>query len=605
MSRFSLYLRALGYYRRHLGMVLVSLVLVAFSILFSLIQPLTLAILIDLFTPSSDRDTWIHRVFHFIYPDPNLLHQIIALTLITLVLRLARELIQMYQTLLSIRVAYAGLMDVRCDLFTKIQELSIGYHRAQPQGDAIYRLSWDTFGFQTIYNIVLGGFVNVLTLVYMVVLMVSFNVKLTLVSLLVVPPLLWAMRRYGKVMQSAATQAKEADSVLTTTIQRSVAAISLVQAFGREQDEIARFSSTVKNSVAAWMTLHKQEILYSLVLGVIFAVSGTLLFGYGGYLVYHGDISIGVMTAFLAYLQGLYDPLNKLSSSGSAVQGGAAGAKRVFEVLDRDPVIRDAPGAHALPVLPRTITLDRVGFEYAANTPILRDVTCAIAPGQMVAFVGSSGVGKTTLLNLLPRFYDVTSGAFRLDDHDVRRIKIRDLRKHVALVLQESVILPTTIAENIAYGRPEATPAQIKRAAEQAGALPFIEKLPERFNTLISESGSNLSGGQRQRISIARALLTESPIIVLDEPTSALDPQTEQLITETLKSLRGSRTLIIVSHRLSTVLDCDQIFVMDEGRIAEQGTHGELIAKRGVYFAMAKHQLQLADENAPADPLAR
>jgi ABC-type multidrug transport system fused ATPase/permease subunit len=598
----SLHFRALAYYRRHLGQVVLSLLLVAFSTLLALVPPLTLAILIDFFTPTADQDTWIHRLFRFIYANPDRLHQIIALTVITIAVRIAKELVQMVQTLLSIRIGYAGLMDVRCELFAKIQELSIGYHRSQPQGDAIYRLSWDTFSFQAIYNAALGSFVNAVTLLYMIVLMLTFNVRLTLVSLLVVPPLFWAIRRYSAVMQSAATQAKEADSALTTTIQRSVSAISLVQAFGREQDEISRFTSGVKNSVAAYMALHRKEVVYIFVVGVIFAISGTMLFGYGGYLVYRGEISIGLLTAFLAYLQGLYDPLNKLSSTSSAIQGGIAGAKRVFEVLDRDPVIRDSADAKPLPVAPRTVTFDHIGFEYNANTPVLQDVTCTIAPGQMVAFVGSSGVGKTTLLNLLPRFYDVTAGSFRLDDYDVRRIKVRDLRKHVALVLQESVILPTTIAENIAYGRPDATPAQIKRAAEQAGALPFIEKLAEGFNTIVSESGSNLSGGQRQRISIARALLTESPIIVLDEPTSALDPQTEQLITETLKSLKGSHTLIIVSHRLSTVLDCDQIFVMHEGKIAEQGTHDELLAKRGMYFAMAKHQLQLDDQVPAGEP---
>jgi ABC-type multidrug transport system fused ATPase/permease subunit len=208
----------------------------------------------------------------------------------------------------------------------------------------------------------------------------------------------------------------------------------------------------------------------------------------------------------------------------------------------------------------------------------------------MVAFVGSSGVGKSTLLNLIPRFYDPTLGSLRLDGVDARNVRLKDLRRHVALVLQESVILPTTVAENIAYGRPDATREQVVAAAEMAGAASFIEQMPSGYDTTIAEGGANLSGGQRQRISIARALLTEAPFVVLDEPTSALDPHHEHVVTETLTALRGKRTIILVSHRLSSVVPCDQIFVMDGGRIAERGTHAELVARRGIYYAMARQQ---------------
>jgi len=328
------------------------------------------------------------------------------------------------------------------------------------------------------------------------------------------------------------------------------------------------------------------------------------MFGYGGWLVYRDQfvlhktngMTIGALYVFIGYLGMLFDPLRQLSSSGSSAAGAMAGVKRVFEVLDRDATIKDSPGASSLPRQPRTLQFDHAGFEYRPGEPVLIDVNVTIAPGQMVAFVGSSGVGKTTLLNLLPRFYDPTTGAMKLDGHDARTIKIADLRKHVALVLQESVILPTSVAENIAYGRPDATDSQIRQAAEFAGAAVFIEKLPQKYESQISESGGNLSGGQRQRIAIARALLTEAPILVLDEPTSALDPQHEQMITETLRSLKKQRTIVLVSHRLSTVADCDQIFVMDEGRIVEQGTHEGLIAQRGLYFQMAKHQMKLEDE---------
>jgi subfamily B ATP-binding cassette protein MsbA len=342
---------------------------------------------------------------------------------------------------------------------------------------------------------------------------------------------------------------------------------------------------------------------YNLIVGTTFGVAGAAIFGYGGYLVYRDQfvlhdpagMTVGELMIFCAYLRLLWGPLCTLTGFAANIQGGVAGAQRVFEVLDRDAVITDAPGAVPLPVRPRTLELDDVSFEYGSGRRVLKHLSVNIEPGQMVAFVGSSGVGKSTILNLLPRFYDPSGGAVRFDGIDARQIKVADLRRHVALVLQESIILPTTIAENIAYGRPQATRDEIRRAADLAGAAGFIEDLPDGYDTRIAEGGANLSGGQRQRISIARALLTQAPVVVLDEPTSALDPHHEQVVTRSLRALKGQRTIVLVSHRLSTVLDCDQIFVMDHGRIVERGTHAELVARRGQYFEMARHQLQLAD----------
>lgn len=605
-----MYLRSLSYFRPELPRILTSFAMVVVGTFLGLVPPLIQALLIDLFTPDSPKDTWVHALYRHIQPDSTL-HAILLLTALLLLLKMLKEVLQMYQTLLNIKIGYHGLMHVRVDLFNKLQQLSIGYHRSQPQGDAIYRLSWDTFGFQTLYNVIFGSAAHLITLGLMLGMMFSFSWKLTLVSLAVIPFLLWAIKSYGAIMRDYSTQAKEADSRLTTAIQRSVAAISLVQAFNRQADEQLRFTSTVQSSISAWMNLHRREVFYWLILGTIFTVSSTALFGYGGYLVYRGELSVGLLTTFLAYIAGVYDPLNKLSASGSTFQSALAGVKRVFETIDQPTPISDSPNSRPLPPAPRTLELKDVSFTYApqsASSPqlapgnpqlVLDRISCTIRPGQMVAFVGSSGVGKTTLLSLLPRFYDPTSGSVTLDGTDIRNIQLADLRKHIALVLQENLVLPTSIAENIAYGSPHASVKDITHAAELAGALPFIEKLPNGFNTEVAEGGGNLSGGQRQRLGIARALLTNAPILVLDEPTSALDPQTEQLITQTLDDLKGNpaaggRTLILVSHRLSTVLHCDQIFVMHAGQIAEQGTHEELVARRGLYYSMAKHQLQLA-----------
>jgi ABC-type multidrug transport system fused ATPase/permease subunit len=591
------YLRAIGYFRDDLGKITLSLAIIALGTFLGLLGPVPLAIFFSVMQDKGHADNLIYKLFAFVPRDKSV-QMVLVLSACMLVLRLAGEVLRTVQTQLSIVIGYHGRARVQAELFQKLQQLSLKYHKSQPQGDAIYRISYDTHGFQGVLNVVTGALVNIVTLVVMLGIMLLMNWKLTLIALTVVPALFLTITKWGHTLRSYNLRQKEADTALTTQIQRSVATVGLVQAFNREEDELARFTTRVRTYVEASLRLHWQEILYWLVLGVIISVGSVALFAFGGMLVVKGQMDIGVLFLFITYLGMLYDPLNKLSGSNAGLQGAAAGVERVFEVLDRDRVIYDAPHAQHLPMKPRTLELDSVSFEYREGEPVLSDISVSVEPGKMVAFVGSSGVGKTTLLNLLPRFYDPTRGAIRLDGIDIRTVKVRDLRKHVALVLQDSVILPTTVTENIAYGRPDATPQQIARAAEMAGAATFIDKLPEKYETEINESGANLSGGQRQRIAIARALLTEAPILVLDEPTSALDPQHEQMVTETLRSLKRQRTIVLVSHRLSTVADCDEIYVMDEGRIIERGTHELLVAKRGLYFRMAKHQMKLEDEPA-------
>jgi subfamily B ATP-binding cassette protein MsbA len=544
-------------------------------------------------------DNWVYRAFGRIELDRSA-RMVAYLAAAMLVMRVLVEVLRTVQTQLSIAIGYRGRARVQADLFQKLQALSLDYHKSQPQGDAIYRLSYDTHGFQGVLNVVLGAVVNVAALALMLVTMFTLNWRLTLVALAVIPLLWLTITRWGRRLYRFSIAQKQADQEVTTQIQRSLATVGLVQAFNREADELGRFSTRVRTYIDSSLRLHWQEILYWLVLGLVLAFGSVGLFAYGGLLVIRGDLDIGSLALFLAYIQQLYDPLNKLTGSNAGLQTARAGVERVLEVLDRDPVIRDAPDARHLPCMPRVMRIENVSFSYNAARKVLDEVNVTIGPGQMVAFVGSSGVGKTTLLNLIPRFYDPTSGRITLDDIDVRSVRVRDVRQHVALVLQESVILPTTVAENIAYGRPDASLDAIRHAARLAGADAFIAQLERGYDTPISEAGSNLSGGQKQRISIARALLTESPIVIMDEPTSALDPQHEQLIIETLNSLKGQRTFILVSHRLSTVADCDQIFVMDDGRIVEQGTHEELVRKRGLYWTMAKHQMKLEDADVAA-----
>ena len=583
--------RILRYFRPDLGLIVLSLVLIALSTLLGLLWGYPLAILIDM-AAGQHQDQWLYRVFYDMTPhDP--VSRVLFLAGLMLFVRLGSEVLRMWQTIVSIRIGLHGIMRVRCDLFRKLQTLSIGYHRSQPQGDAIYRVAWDTYGFQGVLNVIVAVVVACSKLLLMAVIAATFNWKLTLLALVVIPPLLVVLHYYGEILRVRSVDAKEKDSSFYTVLQRSMTSIGLVQAFGRQADEYQHFDSTVRKSVKAYYNLHWHEVMYWLLIGSTMGLGATLVFGYGGYLVSTGALTAGALTIIITYIADLYEPLSRLSTAGSGMISAMAGVNRVFEVLDREELIKDSPDAIALPRQPRTLALKDVSFAYSPGKDVISNIDVEMRPGEMVAFVGSSGVGKTTLLNLFPRFYDPTGGALTLDGTDLRKIKLESLRSHIALVLQDSIILPTTVSENIAYGRPQATAAQIREAAEMAGASTFIEQMPQRYETVIAEGGTNLSGGQRQRIAIARALLTDAPIIVMDEPTSALDAEHEQFITHTLANIKGRRTIIIVSHRLSTVADCDRIYVMEGGRVIERGTHPQLIELKGVYYRMARHQMRI------------
>lgn len=616
VSRLRFLRRALSYYRAGTKWIVAWIVLAAVGIGLGMLAAWPAAILVDsVLNPGlghAERDL-IHRLFLALVPSGRI-GQIIGLAAIGLLLKVIADGLATGVTVLSNHVNYSALVRVRCDLYRKLQAMNLGYHRSRPLGDAIYRLTADAYGCQNILNVVVSAILAAVTLGVMAAVLCTRSLSLTVLAFSIAPPLAVANLVFARRLQRRTLECKASETKFTSVIQQSLACIGLIQAFGREDEEFGVFHGTLRESVRAWWRLNHEQIAYNLIVGFLFAAGGAAILGYGGYLVHQGKLSVGDLMVFTAYLGLVWGPLCQMTGFSANLQNGVAGAQRVFEVLDREQVIVDAPDAVPLPRRPRRLELDRVWFAYGPNPSterqteeleglddmVLRDLSVTIEPGQIVAFVGSSGAGKSTLLNLLPRFYDPSKGVIRLSGIDVRSVRVKDLRKHVALVLQDSVILPTTIAENIAYGRPGATRHQIMEAARLAGAAGFIEQQPQGYATPIAEGGANLSGGQRQRIAIARALLTEAPVLVLDEPTSALDGHHEQLIAETLTSLKGQRTVIVVTHRLSTIVSCDQIFVMDGGRIVEQGTHGDLIAQSGLYRQMARDQLGAAPAVIPA-----
>lgn len=585
--------RAISYFRSDWRWMAVLVVLIGISVLIGLLEAWPLAVLIDSVLTQTSHSDAIHRLFLSVLP-PTKMGQIVGLVLIGMTLQIIGYVVWMARMMINYNLNYRGTTRVRNDLFTKLQGLGLTYHRARPQGDAIYRLMSDAFGPWGIMDTVIGTSVAAVTLTIMTIILLSRNVSLTVAAFAVAPFIIWSNWRFGLRIHERALESKQIDTDLTSVIQQAMSRVSLAQAFRRERGEFRLFRGAVRRSVHALLRLNWQEQLYPLARDSILAIGGAIILGYGGYLVYRDQflrpiatgMTFGTLLIFLDYVRKLWDPLKWLTEFVAKVRLFEAAARRVFRILDTPEAVVESPGAARLPLRRRTLKIEHVGFGYRAGQSVLADVSAEICDGEMVAFIGASGTGKSTLLTLMLRFYDPTAGALKLDGFDFRDVRIADLRAHMALVGQDSIILPASVAQNIAYGRPAATHSEIAQAAQMAGAAGFIEELPEGYGTLLAEGGQNLSGGQRQRLSIARALLTRAPFLILDEPTSALDPQHERHLVETLRHLKGLRTIVLVTHRLESVVDCDQIFVMERGQIVERGEHEELTSRNGVYSEM-------------------
>jgi ATP-binding cassette subfamily B protein/subfamily B ATP-binding cassette protein MsbA len=476
------------------------------------------------------------------------------------------------------------LLKFRTDLYSHLQRLSLKFHDARRSSDSSFRVAYDSQSIQTIYN---KGFTNIfgsiITLIGTFVIMLRLDWQLTLVSLAIVPLVVGAIYLFAHRIRRESTSIQEQESAVLAQAQEGLSSIRMVHAFGREDFEVRQFQQQARQSLQANLRLTLTSVNSALVISTLMVIGTAVMYYIGTLHVLAGTLTLGSLLVFSAYLLMLYQPLESLTYTAWAMEGATAGAKRCFEILDRQDDVVDSPDAIAISSAQGAIAFQSVSFAYAGNRQVLRNIDLRIEPNQIIGLVGGTGAGKSTLLSLAPRFYDPSNGAVMLDGRDVREITKKSLRAQIAIVLQDTLLFSTTVRENIAYGRPDATEDEIIEAARRAQADEFIREMPQGYNSLVGERGGHLSVGQRQRIGIARAFLKNAPILLLDEPTSALDPATESAIMETIKELMRGRTTLIATHRLATIHNLDQIIVVEHGRIVEQGRGADLVARGGVY----------------------
>jgi ATP-binding cassette, subfamily B, bacterial len=484
--------------------------------------------------------------------------------------------------------------DLRRILYAHIQRLSLSFHDQKQTGDLISRVTSDIDSIQSfIVSGLLGVLINCITLVGMIGVMFYSNWRFTLIALSIAPPLAVVVYTYTRRIKKASRDVRKKEGEIVSTIQEVLSSIRVVRAFAREDYEQHRLEAQSLEGVE--IALHARSLKAKLtpIVDIIVACGTCLVLWFGARMVLDGSLDAGMLVVFILYLKKMYKPMQELSKMTDSFSKASVGYERVREVLATEREVKDRPGAHIAPRFNGQIAFESVDFSYEPDRPILRNVSFQIEPGQVAALVGPTGAGKSSIIGLIPRFYDPNSGAIKIDGVDVRAFTQKSLRQQISFVLQDTVLFHGPIWENIAYGKPEATRSEILKAAEIANAHEFIEQMPDGYDSIVGERGMTLSGGQRQRIAIARAVIRNTPILILDEPSSGLDAGSEKLVFEALDRLMQGKTSIVIAHRLSTIRNADVIFVVDEGEIKERGTHEQLMQTGGIYSQL--HDMQFAD----------
>jgi ATP-binding cassette, subfamily B, bacterial len=564
----------------------------------SLLQPWPLKIVFDdvLKAKSSGAHGWLyHLIGSTVGSSPLGILKFAALA--ALAIAVLNALCSYTEKYLTTSVGQWVTHDLRRTLYSHVQRLSLAYHDHKQTGDLISRVTSDIEAIQSfITSGLLGVMVDCITLVGMVTVMLYMNWQFTLVALSITPILFTVVFTYTRRIKKASREVRKKEGEIVSTIQEVLSSIRVVKAFAREDYEQRRLEADSLQSVEIVMRARGLKAKLTPLVDIMVGVGTTIVLWFGARLVLTGGLGAGSLIVFISYLGKMYKPMQDLSKMTDGYSKAAVGYERIREVLETTRAVDDWPGARQAPRFRGEIEFDHVNFEYEPACPVLKDICFRIKPGQLAALVGPTGAGKTTVISLILRFYDPRSGMVCIDGFDVRRFTQKSLREQISLVLQDTVLFHGPVWQNIAYGRPGASRDEILCAAEIANADEFIERLPQGYDTILGERGVTLSGGQRQRIAIARAVIRNSPILILDEPSSNLDAGSEKLVFEALERLMYDRTSIVIAHRLSTIRCADRIFVMNDGQIVEGGRHEELMRADGLYARLSALQLNQRQE---------
>ena len=580
----------------HIKLLMVGLAAVVGEGIADLLQPWPLKIVLDNVLQSREIHGWLNRVILATAGTDKvaILRFAAVAVLVVAVIDAVCTYTDKYVTT---SVGQWVVHDLRRTLYHHIQRLSLAYHDRKQSGDLISRVTNDIDAIQSfITSGLLGAFVNCLTLFGMIGVMLYLNWRFTLIALSIAPVLFVVVYSYTRRIKKASREVRKKEGEMVSVMQEVLSSIRVVKAFAREEYEERRLEEESLESVEIAMRARSLKAKLSPLVGLIVSTGTAMVLWFGARMSLTGRLSAGSLVVFIMYLGKMYKPMQELSKMTDTYSKAAVGFERIQEVIEMDGEVKDIPGARRAPRFKGNIEFENVNFGYEPNRLVLRDVNFKIEPGQVAALVGPTGAGKSTIISLIPRFYDPTSGVVKIDSQDVRSFQQKSLRQQMSFVLQETLLFHGTIWYNIAYGKPEATRREILRAAEMANAHEFIEKLPQGYNTMVGERGVTLSGGQRQRIAIARAIIRNTPILILDEPSSGLDAASEKLVFEALDRLMEGRTSIVIAHRLSTIRQAGIIFVVKDGMIVERGTHDELVQKGGLYSELYQIQCTIQED---------
>jgi len=493
------------------------------------------------------------------------------------------------------------IFDLRVRIYAYLQRLSLSFFERTSTGELMSRVTNDVNALEQFvtHGVALTG-LDLLRLLGASAVLLALNWRLALVVLIPLPFMVLGLRYFNRRARPIYRQARDRLGDINARLQDSLAGIRVIQAFAQEEAELTHFRDVSERYYRERVRVIRTWSTFFPALRFVAALGGALVLGFGARMVIWDQLSLGTLVSFLFYVASFYEPLRRLTEVDNVFQQAIAAGERVFELLDEEPEIQDAPDAIALGKIEGDVVFDDVHFRYGDGDEVLHDVEFHMAPGEVVALVGPSGAGKTSIANLLCRFYDAVHGRILVDEHDLRSVRIESLRQHVAVVLQDTFLFNTTVRENLRYGRPDVGEEEMVAAARAAHAHEFIEQLPEGYDTEIGERGVKLSGGQKQRLALARAILADPRILILDEATSSVDAEAEYLIQQALEEVMKGRTSLVIAHRLSTIRNADKIIALEEGRIREVGDHRELLARGGLYSQLYQRQLELAVEDPPA-----